>query len=160
MATQIKAWQVANGTLRPVNTTLEEQGRKEAEHLEQWIVSTSEVLGEDVLLIGRQVQTRSGPLDLLAVDRAGNTVIIELKRGLVAREVLAQAIDYASDIASWTPRSRAHDSPVLSFCRFDHDAQQVDTNCPFQFQKRSQLFIRSRNKMFTVAAMRVSSAVY
>jgi Predicted nuclease of the RecB family len=102
MATQIKAWQVANGALRPLNTTLEEQGRREAEHLEEWIVSTSEVLGEDLLLIGRQVQTRSGPLDLLAVDRAGNTVIIELKRGLVAREVLAQAIDYASDIASWT----------------------------------------------------------
>ncbi len=54
------------------------------------------------MVIGRQVMTKSGPIDLLAVDRSGNTVIIEIKRAELARETLAQAIDYASDVAEWT----------------------------------------------------------
>jgi hypothetical protein len=52
--------------------------------------------------LGRQVQTRSGPIDLLGIDGSGNTVIIELKRDELPRESLAQAIDYASDVAGWT----------------------------------------------------------
>lgn len=52
-------------------------------------------------MIGCQVTTRSGPLDLLAIDRLGNLVVIELKRDRLPREALAQAIDYASDVASW-----------------------------------------------------------
>jgi hypothetical protein len=35
-------------------------------------------------------------------------------------------------------------------------SQQVDTDSPFQFQKRSQLFIRTRNKTLPVVAMRAS----
>ena len=85
-----------------MRTTLEEQGRREADHLEKWIASAVDILGDDLLLIGRQVSTRTGRLDLLALDRNGNTVIIELKRGVVPREALAQAIDYASDVATWT----------------------------------------------------------
>ena len=53
-------------------------------------------------IIGRQVQTRSGPLDLLGIDKSGNVVVVELKRNRLPREVLAQAIDYASDIANWS----------------------------------------------------------
>ncbi|HHY70235.1 MAG TPA: DUF91 domain-containing protein, partial [Thermoanaerobacterales bacterium] len=60
-----------------------------------------EILGTDIAIIGRQVTTRSGPLDLLGIDRNGNTVIIELKRDKLPREALAQSIDYAADIAEW-----------------------------------------------------------
>jgi hypothetical protein len=35
-------------------------------------------------------------------------------------------------------------------------SQQADTNRPFQFQKRSELFIRPHNETLSVAAMRVS----
>jgi hypothetical protein len=35
----------------------------------------------------------------------------------------------------------------------------VDTSRPLQFQKRSQLFIRTHNETLTVAAMRVSNAI-
>lgn len=48
------------------------------------------------------MQTRSGPIDLLGIDSSGNTVIVELKRDELPRECLAQAIDYASDVAGWT----------------------------------------------------------
>jgi hypothetical protein len=46
--------------------------------------------------------TRSGPIDFLGIDRSGNVVVVELKRDELPRECLAQAIDYASDVAPWT----------------------------------------------------------
>lgn len=76
-------------------------GRKEPDHLEKWIESNPSMLGQDILIIGRQVQTKSGRLDFLGVDRLGNIVIIELKRDKLPREALVQAIDYASNVASW-----------------------------------------------------------
>ncbi len=102
MATQIKTWQIVDGHLRLVDTSLAEQGRREADDLEAWIASEPSILGSDIVLIGRQVATQSGPLDLLGIDKTGNAVIIELKRDRLPREVLAQAVDYASDVATWS----------------------------------------------------------
>jgi hypothetical protein len=48
------------------------------------------------------VMTRSGPLDLLGINRNGDLVVIELKRDRLPRDVIAQAIDYAADVASWS----------------------------------------------------------
>jgi len=101
MATEIKVWQIENGQLEPLETNMAQAGRTEIEHLEQWIKSNPSVLGQDLLIIGEQVQTKSGPLDFLGIDRSGNAVIIELKRERIPREALAQAIDYTSDVASW-----------------------------------------------------------
>ncbi len=101
MATEIKTWEIINGELSLVNSNLAENGRKETEHLEKWIKTQPEILGNDILIIGEQVYTKSGPLDFLGIDNNGNIVIIELKRDKLARVVLAQAIDYASDLAKW-----------------------------------------------------------
>jgi len=102
VATQIKTWQIIDGQLHLIETSLAEHGRHEPEDLEAWIASEPLILGTDIVLIGRQVWTQSGPLDLLGIDKAGNAVIIELKRDRLPREVLAQAIDYASDVATWS----------------------------------------------------------
>ena len=101
MATEIKVWQIEDKELTPIDTSMAKAGRTESKDLEQWIKSHPDVLGEDLLIIGEQVQTKSGPLDLLAVDKSGAVVIIELKRDLIPRQALAQAIDYASRVASW-----------------------------------------------------------
>jgi len=101
MATQIKTWQIIDGQLEEIETTLSDSGRTESYDLESWIASNPSVIEQGLVIIGRQVHTESGPLDLLALDRAGNTVIIELKRDKLPREVLAQAIDYASDLSGW-----------------------------------------------------------
>ncbi len=103
MATEIKSWQIINGKLTHVSSSLIENGRKEKDDLEQWIKSNPEILGNEIAIIGQQVYTKSGPLDFLGIDRSGNLVIIELKRDRLAREVLAQAIDYASDVATYEP---------------------------------------------------------
>jgi len=102
MSRQIRSWQIVDGSLVAIETSLAEQNRREAEHLETWIESAPEILGPEIVLIGRQVNTLSGPLDLLGIDRSGNIVIVELKRDRLPREALCQAIDYASDIASWS----------------------------------------------------------
>ncbi len=52
--------------------------------------------GEDVLFIGRQVSTKHGPLDLLGINADGDAVIIELKRGVAPRDIVAQALSYTS----------------------------------------------------------------
>lgn len=102
MATQIQTWQIINGELQKIEMSLADAGRTEVYDLEKWIASNPAIIGPGLIIIGRQVQTQSGPLDLLALDRSGNLVIVELKRDQVARLALAQAIDYASDIASWS----------------------------------------------------------
>lgn len=101
MATQIKTWQIIDGKLEELDTKLSDAGRSEPYDLEEWIASNPSIIEEGMSIIGRQVQTKSGPLDLLALDRTGNTVIVELKRDKLPREVLAQAIDYASDLSDW-----------------------------------------------------------
>jgi hypothetical protein len=101
MATEIKTWQIVEGKLTQISSTLAENGRKEKDDLEQWIKSNPEILGADIAIIGEQIQTKSGPLDFLGIDDNGNLVVVELKRDKLPREVLAQAVDYASDIATW-----------------------------------------------------------
>jgi hypothetical protein len=101
MATQIKTWQIVDNKLQLVQTSLQKEGKTEPYDLEEWIASNPEILGQDIVVIGRQVLTRSGPLDLLGIDKVGNLVIIELKRDRLPRDVIAQVIDYASDVATW-----------------------------------------------------------
>ena len=51
-------------------------------------------------LIGRQVSTDGGTLDLLGIDADGRLVVFELKRGTLTRDAGAQVRDYASDLAA------------------------------------------------------------
>lgn len=65
--------------------------------LEDWLVDDISILSERLLVIGRQVETDfGGELDLLCLDPAGDLVIVELKREKTPRQVVAQALDYAS----------------------------------------------------------------
>ncbi len=64
--------------------------------LEDWLESDISMLGPGLLVIGRQVRTGFGAIDLLCLDSSGDTVVIELKRGKTPREVTSQALEYAS----------------------------------------------------------------
>jgi hypothetical protein len=102
MATEIQSWQIMNGKLVPLRSNMIQESRKETDDLEQWLRTNSEILGKDIVIIGEQVNTRSGCfMDFLGIDINGNPVVIELKRDKLPRVSLAQAIDYASDIATW-----------------------------------------------------------
>lgn len=99
MPTTMALWKVqGDGTAVPVSTE-----RLSAEAIiESAVESAPELLGVDALIIGRQVPTPSGPLDLLALDSDRHLVVIENKRDRTPRDVLAQAIDYAAFVATLT----------------------------------------------------------
>ena len=64
-------------------------------YIEDFLEKHVTVLDPDVLVIGRQVRTDNNKLiDLVGINREGNIVIIELKRGMTAREAISQAWDY------------------------------------------------------------------
>jgi hypothetical protein len=72
-------------------------------NLETWAEASPEVLGEDLLVIGRQVAVDNGRdrIDLLALDLAANLIIIELKRDWIGADADLQAVRYASMVATW-----------------------------------------------------------
>jgi hypothetical protein len=73
--------------------------------LETWICQDLGLVGEDLLLLDSQVATDYGHwIDVLALDREGNLVILELKRGRTPRDVVAQILDYASWAHNLTPQ--------------------------------------------------------
>ena len=53
--------------------------------LEDWLCKDIGLLSDDLLVIGRQIEQYGTPLDLLAVDRDGNLVVVELKRDRTPR---------------------------------------------------------------------------
>lgn len=65
--------------------------------LEQMIVQDPAILSPAWMLIGQQETTsHGGRIDLLAITPDGSLVLVELKRDRTPREIVAQALDYAS----------------------------------------------------------------
>ena len=85
------------------------EARLESEQqLEEMIVASPGVLSEDIMLIGQQEDTGlGGRIDLLAVNPDGTLVLVELKRDRTPREVVAQALDYASWVEGLEPEEIA-----------------------------------------------------
>jgi len=80
-------------------------GFSERQHLQEWLANQPIALGEELLIIQKEFDgfddTRER-LDLLALDKSGNLVIIENKLDDSGRDVVWQAIKYASYCASLT----------------------------------------------------------
>ncbi len=106
--------------------------------LEAMIVATPRLLSDEWMLIGRQEDTGfGGRMDLLAIAPDGSLVLIELKRDRTPREVVAQALDYAScveklraeDIAAIYSRFAPGRSLDQDFRqRFGHDLEEETLN--------------------------------
>ncbi len=96
-------WKITNkGPVKVSETRLKRENLLE-ENLEDWITSDPSLLGEPLLIIGRQVMIPDvrDRLDVLALDPQGNVVVIELKRGKLKDPVDMQALRYASYISKW-----------------------------------------------------------
>lgn len=90
--------------ISPVKTkTFGELGFTERKHLQEWLAHEPSALGEELLVIQKEFDgfddTRER-LDLLALDKDGNLVIIENKLDDSGRDVVWQALKYASYCAS------------------------------------------------------------
>lgn len=94
-----------NNIKRISENTFSELGFKERENLQEWIAKDPNVLGEELLIIQKEFDgfndTRER-LDLLAIDKQGNLVIIENKLDDSGRDVTWQSLKYASYCANLT----------------------------------------------------------
>ncbi|GAA0287202.1 hypothetical protein GCM10009128_01900 [Psychrosphaera haliotis] len=92
MAIEQGIWKIGDKPTKLKTITLESE-----QQLEEQIVADISILNPNWLLIGRQVRTDFDKyIDLLAIDASGSVIIIELKRDKTPRDVVAQALDYAS----------------------------------------------------------------
>ena len=81
------------------------------------------LFNEPILIFGRQVHTSTGKIsNLLALDKYGRIIIIELKRGIAPRDMMAQILDYSS----WIKR--------LSERELDNIARNYFSKCNLPFR--------------------------
>jgi len=112
-------------------------GFRERNHLQEWIANQPDVLGEELLVIQKEFdgfdETRER-LDLLAIDKQGNLVVIENKLDDSGRDVVWQCLKYASYCSSL---SKAQVADVfgryLNKCGGSGDPRQ--TICDFLGEK-------------------------
>jgi len=72
--------------------------------IQEWIENTPDILGEELLVISKELELPSRKrLDLLAVDKNASLVIIELKRDESGSDVEWQAIKYTSYCSNFLP---------------------------------------------------------
>ena len=98
---KVKLWSVSNGTdgSMKVDDVPSVDNTDTEQLLEDLLTQSPELLREGLSLVGRQIPTEGGPLDLLGIDVDGGVVVFELKRGTLTRDAVAQVLDYASDLA-------------------------------------------------------------
>lgn len=97
---------LSTNRMNPVTTRrFSDLGLTERHHLQEWLAHEPSALGEELLIIQKEFDgfddTRER-LDLLAIDKNGNLVLIENKLDDSGRDVVWQAIKYASYCATLT----------------------------------------------------------
>lgn len=88
-----------NKIIKIETKTFHEFGFKEREHLQEWIANFPECLGEELLIIQKEFDgfnDTNERLDLLALDKTGNLVIIENKLDDTGKDVTWQVLKYVS----------------------------------------------------------------
>lgn len=97
--TGLAAWTIAGekpARLNSSNVGLEKD-------LEAWIKADPGLVDRGLVVLQQQlILGAAGRLDLLCVDQQGRLVVMEIKRGTLLRETIAQAVDYASVVAGWS----------------------------------------------------------
>lgn len=84
-------------------TTFSELGFSERANLQEWLADNPKALGEDLLIIQKEFagfNDTKERLDLLALDKQGNLVVIENKLDDSGRDVTWQVLKYASYCSS------------------------------------------------------------
>lgn len=93
--------------LKEVNFT--ETDGNDHYNIRGWLEKAPDILGEKLLIIGKNYRLSSGRhVDLLALDRQGNVVIIELKRDSSVISVDWQSVIYAAYFADFTSEDICH----------------------------------------------------
>lgn len=94
-----------NRLSRLVQKRFSELNLRERDHLQEWLANQPDALGEELLIIQKEFdgfdETRER-LDLLAIDKDGNLVVIENKLDDSGRDVTWQALKYTAYVSGLT----------------------------------------------------------
>lgn len=105
MPVELGVWRIDGELIRVPAIPLDLESR-----LEDILEKDIGIANPDWMVIGRQVVTpHGGRVDLLAIDRNGHLVIVELKRNYMPRDIVTQVLDYGS----WVSTLRAEDIAPL-----------------------------------------------
>lgn len=92
MPLELGVWRIDNGLKSVEFGPLDTESR-----LEDILDQNIDIASPNWLVIGRQVRTDHGLfVDLLAIDRDANLVVLEIKRDKTYRDIVAQLLDYGS----------------------------------------------------------------
>ena len=110
-----------------------DMGFREREHLQEWLAYQPDALGEELLIIQKEFDgfddTRER-LDLLALDKEGNLVVIENKLDDTGRDVMWQALKYASYCSNLT-KSQLVDIYQAYLNRYSEGSDARNLLCDF-----------------------------
>lgn len=137
-------------------TTFSELGFRERDHLQEWIAKKTDIFGEELLIIQKEFDGFNDTkerLDLLALDKDGRLVVIENKLDDSGRDVVWQALKYASYCS--TLRKDQIASIYQDYLnRFDKGAQAADKLSEFLEADYEELQLNEGNsqRIILVAA--------
>lgn len=98
-----------DNSIAPIESvSFSDLGYKEREHLQEWIAKNPDVFGEDLLIIQKEFSgfnETNERLDLLALDRFGNIVVIENKLDDSGKDVAWQVLKYAAYCSQLTNKN-------------------------------------------------------
>lgn len=120
-------------------TPMSFDGHVSEAQLESWIVANPQLVGEPLLVLGRQLaefEEDQDRLDVLAVDEDGELVLVELKVADNFRVTDLQAIAYAGAYASRDPNDLAQ--TLRRTMQKQADTAVVKTNAPESEQQVHQ----------------------
>ncbi len=92
MPLEFGLWRIDGETTKVDSTVIDEEKR-----LQAILAENIDLIDPNLLVIGREVATPwRKRIDILALNRDGQLVVLELKRGRTPREVIAQVLEYGS----------------------------------------------------------------
>ena len=92
MPLELGVWRIDGDVKRMDISSLDLESR-----LETILDDDISIASPEWMIVGRQVQTAFGKyIDLLAMDRYGNLIVLELKKDKTYKDIVAQVLDYGS----------------------------------------------------------------
>lgn len=119
---------------------LAELGLRERDDLQEWVIDEPGILDEELLIVTSEYagfEDTLDRLDVLALDRAGKLVVIELKRDQADRTTDLQALKYASFCSTLTAED------IQQLYREFHGERTEDDLTPEDVGERFANFIQT-----------------
>lgn len=132
-------------------------GLQERRDIQEWVAANPGILGDDLLIIGKEFSgfdRTNERLDLLAVDRDGKLVIIELKRDDTGADAHWQAIKYAS----YFQRATA-DDVVRMMAEYRNESEDESANVLRQHLESRDLVVLNNDQRIILASHRFAPEV-